>query len=87
MAASFSHSFGRRILVVWILTYGLCCPLLLRSQLLQGTINGNVTDSSQAALVGAKVIATDQATGLVRDSTSASDGVYALSAYRPVFIQ
>jgi hypothetical protein len=41
-----------------------------------GTINGTVTDPSGAAVVGAKVIATNLNTGLTRDTTTANDGGY-----------
>ncbi len=41
-----------------------------------GTIAGNVTDPSGAALVGAKITATNLNTGLSRETTSASDGGY-----------
>src|SRR5947209_11831531 len=43
---NFSRFFVRGHLLVWMLTYSLCCPLLLRCQLLQGTIDGNIRDSS-----------------------------------------
>src|SRR5258708_33451639 len=54
-----------------------------RGQLLQGTIDGNVTDASQAAVAGAKVVATDQATNLVRDTTTSSAGVHNRTAVPP----
>src|ERR1700680_1069081 len=41
-----------------------------------GTIAGTVLDPSGAAVVGAKVMATAQATGLTRQTTSAGDGGY-----------
>lgn len=41
-----------------------------------GTITGSVSDPSGAALAGAKMIATDIQTGLVRNTTSAADGGY-----------
>jgi outer membrane receptor protein involved in Fe transport len=41
-----------------------------------GTIAGSVVDPSGAALVGAKVTATNLATGLSRETTSGTDGAY-----------
>src|SRR3954453_4523173 len=61
----------------------LCSVAIGYGQLLQGSIDGNVTDSSQAAVVGAGVVATDPATGLVRNTTSGADGIYSLSGLPP----
>jgi hypothetical protein len=58
-------------------------PNPVRGQLLQGSIDGNVTDSSQAAIAGAKVVATDQATGLVRETVTDSTGAYTLPVLPP----
>src|SRR5947209_6586431 len=41
-----------------------------------GTLAGNVSDPSGAAVTGAKVVATNINTGLTRDTTSAADGGY-----------
>src|SRR5947209_18168180 len=41
-----------------------------------GTIGGNVSDPSGAAVPGAKIVATNLNTGLTRDTTSAADGGY-----------
>jgi hypothetical protein len=53
------------------------------AQLLQGTINGNVTDASQAALVGATVTVTNQGTTLSRETTTNSLGEYTLPTLPP----
>jgi hypothetical protein len=58
-------------------------PQIARGQLLQGTINGNVTDSSQAALAGAKVVVTEQGTGFQRDTVTSAAGVYTLPELPP----
>ncbi|HWB87216.1 MAG TPA: TonB-dependent receptor [Bryobacteraceae bacterium] len=55
----------------------------MRAQLLQGTINGNVTDATQAVVAGANVTATDQATSFERTTTSNSAGVYTLPGMPP----
>ena len=65
------------------LLLGLLVPAGLEGQLLQGTLNGNIADSSQAAVVGATVTATDQATGFSRSTTADSSGFYTLSGLPP----
>src|SRR5258708_5951068 len=54
-----------------------------QAQLLQGSITGNVTDASQAAVVAAKVVATDQQTNFTRDTLTNSSGVYNLPTLPP----
>jgi len=53
------------------------------AQLLQGTLNGNVTDSSQAAVAGAAVTVSDAATSLTRQTTTNSAGDYTLPTLPP----
>src|SRR5579862_3836923 len=48
------------------------------AQLLQGSITGNVTDASQAAVVRAKVVATETTTNFTRDTTTNGAGGYNL---------
>jgi len=48
------------------------------AQLLQGTIDGNVTDSSQAAIAGAIVTVRDQQTNFTRETKTSSVGSYSL---------
>ena len=54
-----------------------------QAQLLQGSITGNVTDASQAAVVGAKVVATEQTTNFTRDTTTNGAGAYNLPTMPP----
>src|SRR5260370_41622612 len=54
-----------------------------QAQLLQGSITGNVTDASQAAVVGAKIVATDQQTNFTRDTLTNSSGGYNLPTLPP----
>jgi hypothetical protein len=54
-----------------------------QAQLLQGSITGNVTDASQAAVVGAKVVATEQTTNFSRDTTTNGSGAYNLPTMPP----
>ncbi len=46
------------------------------AQLLYGTLTGNVTDPTAAAIPGAAVKATNVATGIEREATSNGEGVY-----------
>ena len=48
------------------------------AQLLQGALDGNVTDSTGAAIPGATITATNQETGLVRTAESNEAGVFNL---------
>ena len=57
--------------------------MLCRAQLLQGTIDGNVIDSSQAAIVGATVTALNQGTGFTREATTNTQGGYTLPTLPP----
>src|SRR5271166_5311385 len=42
------------------------------------TVNGIVTDPQSAAIGGAKIAATNRATGVVRETLSNADGLYAI---------
>src|SRR5580693_2737236 len=53
------------------------------AQLLQGSITGNVTDASGAAVVDAKVVATEQQTNFTRDTTTNGSGTYNLPTMPP----
>ena len=55
----------------------------IQAQLLQGSITGNVTDASQAAVVDAKVVATEQTTNFTRDTTTNGSGTYNLPTMPP----
>ena len=61
----------------------LVAPDGARAQLLQGTIDGNVTDSSQAAIPGAIVTARDQQTNFTRETKTSSVGGYSLPGLPP----
>lgn len=58
-------------------------PCSARAQLLQGTINGNVTDTSKSAVAGATVVVLDEGTGFTRNTVTSDEGVYTLSALPP----
>src|SRR6185369_16456215 len=53
------------------------------AQLLQGSINGNVADASQAAVANATVTATDENTGLTRSAVVNATGVYEIPVLPP----
>src|SRR5438093_6732341 len=61
----------------------LLCQDQARAQLLQGTIDGNVTDTTQSAIAGAQVTATNQATNFTRDTLTNSLGGYTLPTLPP----
>src|SRR5258708_5068614 len=54
-----------------------------RAQLLQGTIDGNVSDPTHAAVAGVKVTATDEQTNAVRETVTNSTGGYTLPTLPP----
>ena len=58
-------------------------PESARAQLLQGSIDGNVTDPSQAAVVDAKVTATNQDTSFTRETLTNTGGGYSLPTLPP----
>ena len=78
------NTFWRLALLV-ALTAGLFSgtTAFLQAQSTNGQISGIVADSSGAAVVGAKVSATNTATGVVYTSTSNSSGVYVLPQLLP----
>ena len=52
-----------------------------------GRITGTIRDQNAAAVVGAKVTATNPATGLQRTTTTANNGVFQLDALPPGIYQ
>jgi hypothetical protein len=63
--------------------FGLFGPGQARAQLLQGTIDGNVTDPTQAAVAGATVVVTNEQTNFTRDTLTNSSGGYTLPTLPP----
>ena len=71
--------FRRIARVLWMFVLcGLAFPLASFAQQTLGSITGEVTDSSGAAVVGAKVTAVEAQTGLTRVATTNSEGSYTL---------
>ena len=58
-------------------------PQCGHSQLLQGTLNGYVADSNQAAVVGAPLTVQNESTGLSRDAVTNSQGDYSFVTLVP----
>src|SRR5439155_12663766 len=81
--------FGFSVFRDWFLVLSCSAVLTLvapggaGAQLLQGTIDGNVTDSSQAAVPEAIVTAKDQQTNFTRETKTNSVGSYSLPGLPP----
>ncbi len=57
----------------------LLMPVLALAQSYRGSIRGKVVDPSGSLIAGAKITAKNDATGLVRDTLTGSDGAYVLA--------
>ena len=64
-----------RTLTLFVLTFWLACA---GSWAQTAQINGNVKDASGLTIPGAAIKATQTATGVVRNTTSGTDGSYVL---------
>ena len=58
-------------------------PQSAQAQVLYGTLLGNVTDSTGAAITGATVVATNSGTGIAKTATTDNTGSYRLSDLEP----
>lgn len=78
-------NFSGRCLTSACLILGLAvvAPRAARGQTVSGTIDGNVTDSTQAALAGAKIVVTEQGTGFQRDTVTNAAGFYTMPNLPP----
>jgi hypothetical protein len=54
-----------------------------QAQLLQGALEGNVTDASRATIVGAEVTITNEQTNAVRTTTTGAAGNYSFPTVAP----
>ena len=72
--SSFS-AMGGLIVCLAVACFSLMTPAA-NAQLLQGAIDGNVTDSTQAAIIGAKVSITNEATNATRETVTNEAGSY-----------
>ncbi|HEY1948931.1 MAG TPA: carboxypeptidase-like regulatory domain-containing protein, partial [Bryobacteraceae bacterium] len=73
----------RRNALAVFFALALLTPPVADAQLLQGTLNGNVTDSTDAAVAGATVTAQNQAAGITREAVTNSAGQYTLATLPP----
>src|SRR5215469_13397060 len=64
---------------LFILMPGLLIPCLLLAQSYRGSIRGKVVDPAGSLIAGAKLSARNNATGLVRGTTTGPDGAYVLA--------
>ncbi len=72
------------ILSAWLLLIlFLASPQKVQGQLLQGSITGNVADSSGAAIPDARVVAKEQQTNFTRETTTNASGIYNLPTMPP----
>ena len=69
-----THKISRSIFLLLILSA--CSPLATKAQQTLGSINGTVTDTSNAVVVKAAVQVKNLATGLTVDATTQNDGSY-----------
>ena len=75
-----------RLLVIsacLFMTFEIIAPPIAWAQLLQGTIGGNVIDSSQAAVSGARVAVREEGTGFERETVTNGAGIYTLPQLSP----
>src|SRR5262245_7104295 len=67
---------GKRIGLLLVCLFASASIHLASAQSTTGTISGNITDSSGAAVASAKVTATEVSTNVARSIRSATDGNY-----------
>jgi len=68
-----------RFALFFTLATVLCAPCALDAQVLYGSLTGNVTDTSGAAVPGAKVEVANTQTGITRQTTTDDRGVFLFS--------
>jgi carboxypeptidase family protein len=71
------RGFGNFLILLGVLA----APSILRAQ--TATVTGTALDSSDAAVPGATVTATNAATGIVRTATTTATGAYTLPSLPP----
>ncbi|MFL6257483.1 MAG: carboxypeptidase regulatory-like domain-containing protein [Pyrinomonadaceae bacterium] len=75
-----SHLFRRTGFALLLIA---ACALTAAAQSNKGTITGTVTDPQGAVVKGAKVTATNVATGEAREATTGDEGTYSMPALDP----
>ncbi len=74
---------GFWVFVPLVLLFLIASASSLWSQLPTATLNGIVTDPQGAAVSGARVVATNKGTGLSREATTGSEGLYVITNLAP----
>ena len=69
---------GPGILTLMFAVFAMLCTLTTSAQTITGTVSGLVMDPSGAAVAGAKVVATNSATGVATVTTTNSAGIYSV---------
>jgi hypothetical protein len=77
------NSSSRVFAIVIAILAALCNVPQLQSQTSYGTVVGNVTDSSGAAVAGATVTLTNSATGIARTAQTGNGGTYTFDSVNP----
>lgn len=71
--------FGRlRLVLVTLVAVFMVSISPILAQTITGTVSGTVTDSSGAVVVGAKITATNQSTGVATTTTTTQAGIYTI---------
>ena len=68
---------------LFLAAFGIYWALSLSPQVVQGTITGNVVDSSGASIADVQITITNEQTGVVKHSASTGAGVYGLPELPP----
>src|SRR5919197_1507627 len=68
---------SKRLVVLLTMAF-LLAPLAMVYAQATATIRGRVSDPQDAVMVGVRVVARNVATGIERDTTTTSDGVYVI---------
>jgi hypothetical protein len=69
--------------ILWLALAAVMQPSSLKAQVLYGSITGNVTDKAGLAMASAKVEALNTETGIAKQSTTDSHGVFAFNDLQP----
>ena len=70
-------------LVLSLFCFSILLPSLARAQAGDGELTGEVRDTSQAVVTGAKVTLTEDGTNLLYESQTNEDGIYQWSSLKP----
>jgi hypothetical protein len=80
-SSTFSMSLKQNLVSILLLCFLLCGVAV--SQVLYGTLTGNVTDQSGAVVAGANIVATNLATGVSTRTITDDNGIYRIQTLQP----